>query len=212
MKHLSTKEVDAIIAANNVPRDRYPVVVVAVRGRDLDAGVDGVNDRRRYDDSHNIRTPKECLQFVGNTDPNGYRAGHGTGEAKGMGMLAPGIHLFAKGLHKGKIKGFRQAEVFTFLRDKEGGGSYRDTGWHGCNWHPGGGNDDSVCVTWSLACQTNPAERFAVLQPALYRLLDQFGNEMGFNDLGQASPLVPYILIDETERLKGNLVVSKRYF
>jgi hypothetical protein len=213
MKPLTIQEVDAIITANKVPRDRFPVVVVAVRGSDLDAGTPGENNRKIYDDLHVLRTPKGCEQWAGNTDPNGFRPGRGKGSKKGMGLLAPGIHLFAPGLHKGKIPAFRQAEPFTLIRDAFAGEEpVRDVGMHAVNWHPGGGDEKSFGQTWSLACQTNPKPTFQLIRGRVLGACLQFHQEEGKNDLGQDGPLIPYILIEETERRKGNLVVSKRYF
>jgi len=199
----------AILQANGITFEAWPVVAVAIRGYYLDTmGVPGQNDRRRYDDAHFVLWPDGLARFVGNTDPNGYRAGQGTGASKGMASLVPGIHLFGTGLHKGR-KGFRQAEPFTVLRD--GNPPYRHTGWHAINWHDGAGTEDSVGATSSLGCQTNPPAVFTILRPLIYRLLDQYDAPRGNTDWDKGVRVLPYLLIEETERRKGNLVVSQRF-
>ena len=85
---LSNSETEAIIAANNVPRDRFPVILVGIRGYYLDSmGAPGANDRRRYDDAHFLCWPDGIARFVANCDPNGARKGSGTGGNKGMASL-----------------------------------------------------------------------------------------------------------------------------
>lgn len=207
---LPASEIEAIIAANNVPRDRFPVVEVASRGYYLDSiGVPGANDRRRYDDASFLVWPDGIARFVSNTDPNGRRAGYGTGANKGMASLKTGIHLFGTGLHRGK-PGFRQAEPFTVIRDGIHG-DYPDTGMHAINKHSGSGDEDDVGTTSSLGCQTMPPKQWKIYQPLVYELLDEYENEMGNNDWNEWVPILPYILIDETERRKGNLLVSRRF-
>ena len=207
---LSASAIESIIAANNVPRDRFPVILVGIRGYYLDSmGAPGANDRRRYDDAHFLYWPDGIARFVANCDPNGARKGSGTGGNKGMASLKTGIHLFGQGKHKGR-PGFRQAEPFTVIRDGLHG-DYDDTGMHAINIHSGGGDEDSVGTTSSLGCQTQPPAQWRVFQPLAYELLDQYGNEMGNNDWHERVQILPYILIDETERRKGNLLVSRRF-
>jgi len=207
---LPSAEIEAIIALNNIPRDRFPVVLLASRGYYLDSiGVPGVNDRRRYDDAHFLVWPDGIARFVANTDPNGYRKGSGTGSNKGMATLKTGIHLFGTGLHRGK-PGYRQAEDFTVIRDGLRG-DYEDKGQHAIDIHSGSGDEDDVGTTSSLGCQTQPPAQWKIFQPLSYDLLDQYGNEMGYNDWNEHVRILPYVLIDETERRKGNLLVSLRF-
>lgn len=85
---LSASAIESIIAANNVPRDRFPVILVGIRGYYLDSmGAPGANDRRRYDDAHFLCWPDGIARFVANCDPNGARKGSGTGGNKGMASL-----------------------------------------------------------------------------------------------------------------------------
>ena len=197
------KEARKILTANGV--DQSNVCVVAVRGYYLDSmGKPGKNDRRIYDDAHFICWPDGYAAFVANTDPNGYRKGSGTGKGKGMAMLRTGIHIFGKGKHKGTLA-FRQCEPFTVIRD--GDPPYPHTGFHAINWHRGG-----YTSTSSLGCQTNPRDLFTnTIRPLVYSLMDQYDNPKRNNDWGANVHSLDYVLIDETERRKGNLIVSRRY-
>lgn len=193
-----------IVEANNVPRDRYPVVMTAIRGYYLDSmGVPGRNDRRIYDDAMFLIWPDGIARFVGNTDPNGYRKGYGYGNKKGMACLKPGIHIFGTGTHRGRLA-FRQCEVFTVIRD--GDPPYEHKGYHAINLHDGG-----QWTTSSLGCQTMQPDRWRTFRPLAYKLLGQYGNEKAKNDWKQLVRSMPYVLIEENERRKGNLVVSQRY-
>ena len=199
---LPEKDIRAIVAANGVPANE--VSVVAIRGYYLDSmGKPGNNDRQIYDDAMFIVTPSDILRFRANTDPNGYRKGHGTGSKKGMAMLKTGIHLYGTGKHKGRLA-FRQCESFTVIRD--GNPPYEDTGMHAINLHSGGYNSTS-----SLGCQTIPKSTWPDFQPRLYALLERYDNPLRKNDWGAIVPSFNYILIDEIERRKGNLVTSHRY-
>ena len=210
---LSIPLIHAIIKANNVPRHDYPVVLVGIRGYFLDSvGVVGKNDRQRFDDAHFLVWPDGVARFLANTDPNGYRGGKGTSDAKkGMATLASGVWIYGTGLHKGR-KGFRQCEPVTVYRDSLDGKPYADTGMHAINIHDAHGTEDSIGATDSLGCQTQPRDRFKVFQPLAYNLLDQYGNKKTLNDRSELVRSLPYILIEETERRKGNLIISRRFF
>lgn len=199
---ISQAEVLHILQANGI--DLTKVSVLAIRGYYLDSmGKPAVNDRQIYDDAMIIYSPRGIMAYQANTDPNGYRKGTGTGSAKGMASLVPGIHLFGIGPHKGK-PAFRQCEEFTVLRD--GNPPYRDKGWHAIDLHAGGHTSTS-----SLGCQTIPAEKWAQFKALLYALLDEFENPKAKNDLGQLVRSFPYVLLEETARRAGNLIVSQRY-
>jgi hypothetical protein len=202
---LPEAKVRAILEANGVTQARSPVAVVAIRGYYLDSmGEAGANDRRIYDDAHFVCWPDGYLAAQANTDPNGYRAGHGTGARKGMAMLKTGIHRYGTGLHRGRVA-FRQCEKFTVLRDGEDG-PYEHTGWHAINWHSGSGSSTS-----SLGCQTNPPDVWATLRPHVYRLLEHYHAPQRKNDWGASVRSFDYVLIDETARRRGDLLVSARY-
>jgi len=195
MKLLTPTEVRRILDANGCNQDH--VQVLAIRG------ADGSNDRRVYDDYVYVWSPDGVVGFKHNTDPNGYRNGHGKGDQKGMAMLAPGIHIFGTGLHRGKLA-FRQCEVFTVIRD--GKPPYRDTGWHAIDWHSG-----SMRSTSSLGCQTNPPDAWSVVRPLVYKLLEKFNNPKRQNDRGEIVRSFNYVLLPFDELNKGNIIVSRRY-
>jgi hypothetical protein len=194
-------EVIQILAANGC--NMNAVNALAIRGYYLDSeGVPGVNDRRIYDDALAIYHPhRGILTYQHNTDPNGYRAGFGTGANKGMAMLKPGVWRFGTGRHKGK-RAFRQCMPFTVIRD--GNPPCEDTGWHAIDLHAGGNSSTS-----SLGCQTLPPSTFAQVQPLLYQWLDECMNLKMKNDFEEMVRSFDYVLIDETERRKGNIVVPR---
>jgi len=201
---LPERELRRILVANNV--DQSVLSVIAIRGFHLDSmGVKGKNDRMMYDDAHFIVWPDGVAAYVGNTDPNGYRKGRGFGAEKGMAMVKAGIHIYGTGKHKGTLA-FRQCEKFTVIRDGIDG-DYEDLGWHATNWHAGGN-----VFTSSLGCQTNPRDLFVnEIRPQVYHLLERFNNPKRKNDHGELVRSFNYVLIEETERRAGNLIVSRRY-
>lgn len=145
------------------------VRVLAVRGYYADTyGKKGQNDRRYWDDAFFLVGPNgEYLAFNGNTDPNGWRAGRGSGSSKGMASLLPGKWSYKIGPHKSIYPAGNQAGAVTVMRDADpsvanskivvvdGQKFYLDTGWFGINLHPGSSSDlDDVGRTSSLGCQT----------------------------------------------------------
>lgn len=199
---LNEESVRAILTANNVSQDH--LAVVAVRGYYLDSmGREGENDRRIWDDAMFVVTPRGCMSYQANTDPNGYRKGYGFGSKKGMACLKEGIHLYGTGLHKGR-KAFRQCEPFTVIRD--GNPPYSHKGYHAINLHSGGYNSTS-----SLGCQTLPKSTWPEFRDLVYRGLSEFDNPRKKNDWKQNVRCFPYVLIHEKDRANGDLVVSRRY-
>lgn len=215
---LAAASVLAIVEANKVPRDRYPVCVVAIRGYRLDSvGEAGRNDRGYFDDAMFVVAPAPgggdmVMAWNGNTDPT-------PRWRRRVATLCPGIHIFGTGKHPisrpGGYPAFRQAEVFTVTRDGYGGRRFR--GFFGINLHCAAGWFGSFGRTSSLACQTVPKPDWPEFQPTLYALLEQHGNELGRTDVQlwdrslQPVPTFPYILLNETARRAGALVVSRRY-
>lgn len=219
---LDPAEVLAIGKANQVPRDRFPVFVVAIRGYRLDSvGKAGANDRGYFDDALFIVAPKASggdyvIPYNANTDPTAYKHRRAT--------LCTGIHIFGIGPHnvsKGASRmypAYRQAEVFTVTRD--GFGGQRFTGFFGINLHKASGRFGSWGNTSSWGCQTVPGDLWPDFKRTLDGLLEQHGNHKAPTDLGLWNPgsgawgsvrTFPYILIDETDRRAGRLVVSRRY-
>lgn len=194
-------EVIAILQANGC--NLAEVNALAIRGYYLDSeGVVGVNDRRVYDDAIALYHPRRgVVTYQANTDPNGYRKGRGTGAAKGMGMLKPSVVRFGTGLHKGK-PAFRQCCDFILIRD--GDPPYEHKGQHAIDLHSGG-----VASTSSLGCQTLPAETWEEFRALLYGWIRDAGNELRRNDRSELVRSFDYVLIDETERRKGNVIVPR---
>lgn len=208
-----------IIEANRVPRGAFPVVEVAIRGYYLDSqGEPGKNDRSIFDDASFLVFPgsdrsDRVARFNRNTDPNGWKHNRAT--------LCTGIHLMAPGPHpmRGGYKAWRQAEVFTVTRD--GRGDRRFQGFFGINNHRAHGWLGSFGKTDSWGCQTIPKAQWAEYQQTTYAEAAKH-NERDYADYqlwaigegrdpGEKLPILPYILLDEVERRKGNLVVSGRY-
>ena len=199
---LDEDKIRAILSANGV--DQSKVAVVAIRGYYLDSmGKAGRNDRRIWDDAMFVIHPNGIERYQANTDPNGYRKGHGTGSKKGMAMLKSGIHRYGKGSHRGR-QAFRQCEHFTVIRD--GNPPYEDLGLHAINLHSGGYSSTS-----SLGCQTVPASTWQRFKRNIYSLLDEYKNPMRRNDWGERVRSFDYVLINETSRRRGELKVSSRY-
>lgn len=194
-------EVIAILKKNGCNMEE--ACILAIRGYYLDSqGVPGVNDRRLWDDAMVLYHPQRgILTYQANTDPNGYRKGRGTGSAKGMAMLKAGVWRFGIGRHKGK-RAFRQCMPFTVVRD--GDPPCEDTGYHAIDLHAGG-----EVSTSSLGCQTLPASTFAQVQPLFYQWLDECDNRKMKNDWGDLVRSFDYVLIEETERRKGNVIVPR---
>ena len=164
-----------------------PVAVHGIRGYYKNSmGKPGVNDRGIYDDAQFVVTLDEVRSFNGNTDPSTYRAGHGTGDAKGMAMLKPGLWTFTLGLHRGQYLALRQHGTFTVLRDgKEG--PYSDTGdGFGINIHRGGHNGTS-----SLGCQTVVPEQYDEYISMVLNAVKKFYPKQDWRTV-----VIPYLLVE----------------
>ena len=176
-------------------------MMIGVRGYYLDSmGAKKKNDRRIWDDAFLVVTPNGMMTWQGNVDPNGWRKGQGFGRGKGMASLNPGVWIYGTGPHKGKAA-FRQCAKVTVTRD--GSPPYPHTGYFGINIHPGGRNSTS-----SLGCQTIPADTWPSFKNFVYSALAEFKNPKRKNDWKSTVHSFPYILINETERREGNLVVG----
>lgn len=147
---LSSQELRDRIAAFNIDRAEYPLVVVGIRGYYRNSmGAPGVNDRGIYDDAIFIDTAQQTAAYNGNTDPSAYRAGSARGDTKGMATLNPGAWFVHRlDLHRGEYLALCQrAGDVTATRD--GDPPYEDTGSFGINIHKGSFNSTS-----SEGCQT----------------------------------------------------------
>lgn len=202
---ISHDEVKAILVANGC--DMTKCAWLAIRGYYLDSeGVAGKNDRNSWDDAWCLYSPQHgVITYRANTDPTGYRPGSGVGSGKGRASLAPGVWLYGPGLHKGR-PGFRQCAQVLVKRDKIGGGTYDHWGDHAINIH-----DAPGASTSSEGCQTMPRLYFALVRKMFIQWLDEAENPIGKNDNGQSVRLFPYVLIEETERRKGNVIAPNKW-
>jgi lysozyme len=217
-KNISEQDIKDIINANkskltsslNNKNDKKVIfdpsehlIVVAIRGLKPELGSPNQNDRGIFDDGHFICTPKGVIMFEGNTDPSGFRKGYGTGSKKGVASLNTGVWFYGKGPHNTRPS-FRQCAPVGVTRD--GNPPYQDFGWFGINWHSA-----SDTSTSSLGCQTNRPSDFNNLRDYIYEELDTFNNPKMCHDWAKnfddSVRALPYILIDQQERLKGNLSV-----
>lgn len=148
---LSNAELEQKLAPFKIDREKYPVVVVGIRGYYKDTmGAPGVNDRGLYDDAIFVHSPSVFAAYNGNTDPAFVRKGQGTGAGKGMASLNAGcwyVHRFD--LHRGKYMALCQrAGEVEVTRDGKVE-PYKHKGSFGINIHKGGFNS-----TGSEGCQT----------------------------------------------------------
>lgn len=180
---------------------------LAIRGYYLDSmGQAGKNDRGLWDDAWALYSPQHgVITYRANTDPTGFRPGTGTGASKGRAVLAPGVWLYGAGPHKGR-RAFRQCRKVVVMRDMIGGGSYQHAGMHAINLHDAPGNSTS-----SEGCQTAPRPQFQIIQPMFVQWLEEANNPWDRNDWGQKCRAFEYVIIEETERRKGNLLAPLRY-
>lgn len=198
-------EVIRILKANGC--DLTKCAWLAIRGYYLDSeGVAGKNDRNKWDDAWCLYSPQHgVITYRANTDPTGYRPGTGTGSGKGRASLATGVWLYGAGKHKGR-PAFRQCADVLVKRDKTGGGTYDHWGQHAINIH-----DAKGASTSSEGCQTAPVLQFSSIQPLFLAWLEEALNPFGKNDWGEKVRVFPYVLIEETERRKGNVIAPNRY-
>lgn len=190
---LSQADLAAKLAPFNLDRKKHPFVVVGIRGYYLDTmGRPGVNDIGIYDDAIFIDSPEGFATFNGNTDPSRRREGTGTGSAKGMAHLKPGVCLAHKlDYHGGSSGSYRaicqRLGKVTVIRDGINGNDYEHTGSDfGINIHRGSYNGTS-----SLGCQTiHPDQWQSFISMALDHMKRLHGTKW-------ESTVIPFILIEE---------------
>lgn len=185
---LSTKEIEDLLEPYGIDRDKFPLLVMGIRGYYKDTmGAPGVNDRGIYDDAIVIHSPSATATFNGNTDPSAYKKGTGFGAAKGMASLKAGpwfVHKFD--LHHGKYLALCQRlGAVTVIRD--GDPPYTDTGYFGINIHRGGYNGTS-----SLGCQTLHPEQW---DSFIHLAVDQAKR---YHSAKWNKVCIPYVLVDES--------------
>lgn len=151
---LSSGRLHELLAPYRIDRNRYPLVLVGVRGYYLNSlGRSGTNDRGIYDDALFIDTLNTTTAFNANTDPSVVRKGRGSGAGKGMARLKTGLWMAHRfGTHNGSRTSYpaivQRISNVTVIRDGVNG-DYEDTGMFGINIHKGGIN-----TTSSEGCQT----------------------------------------------------------
>ena len=186
---LSSGQLQNLISTYKIDREKYPLVVVGIRGYYLNSlGKPGENDRGIYDDALFIDSPFVTASFNANTDPTVYRKGTGLHDhTKGIARLKPGLWMaHAFGLHKNKYLALIQSKgKVTVIRD--GHPDYEDTGNFGLNIHKGGYH-----TTSSLGCQTiHPAQWESFINLAKDQAVRLFRNKWN-------KTCIPYILIENS--------------
>lgn len=175
---LQTDELYPMLDRYNIDRDKYPLVIVGIRGYYLNTmGKPGVNDIGIYDDAIFVDSPNVMAAFNGNTDPSRSR--------KGMAHLKPGVYYSYKfGMHRGKYLALIQRmDKVTVVRD--GNPPTEDTGYFGINIHNGGWNS-----TGSLGCQTiHPSQWSAFINLASAEAQRLFGENW-------KNVRIPYVLME----------------
>lgn len=169
------------------------VRILGVRG--FFAGME--NRRNEFDDAIFLETPTIVLGFNANTDPTGYRPGHGTGSVKGLATLKEGVWMFEIGMHKGRYPALVQKGPVTVLRDadetvmpqhlvvRDGINMYEDTGHFGIQIHCSGWAN-----TGSMGCQT--------IYPSQW---DEFMNTCHGAMMDAKQTTVPYVLLENSKVL-----------
>ena len=180
---LSSQKLRNVLATFKIDRQKYPLVLLGIRGYYLNTmGVPNANDRSIYDDAIFIDTPNATVAFNANTDPSVYK--------KGIAVLQPGVYYAHKfDTHYGKTKQYpaicQRLGAVTLLRDgqtvTEQGSNY------GINIHEG-----KPKTTSSEGCQTLPPEQwlsfYALAKNEAIRLYGSNWNKT----------IIPYVLIKNT--------------
>lgn len=196
--------IDQILKSNGVDLEKCKIALVGIRGYYLDSiGKKDKNDRGVYDDALFWVTKDAFLSFNANLDPSSVRKGKGTGSAKGMANLMPGVWLYKTGMHNGAFKhqAFRQAADVTVMRDcdpeyvgafeHQGEYFYAEKGQFGINIHRGG-----LKTTGSAGCQTLPVSQWQMFKDFGYHSIERLKVKN-----------FPYVLIDEVAIRNGKLKV-----
>lgn len=153
---ISQAEFESLIQPLALDTDANPLLVAGIRGYYSSMGSTVGNDRGLYDDALILYAPSEKVYktFNGNTDPSKVRIGSGTGTAKGMASLNPGVwpcyrfSVHGSKSHPHEALCQRAGEVVV---TRDGTPSYQDRGSFGINIHRGGNYGTS-----SEGCQTIP--------------------------------------------------------
>jgi lysozyme len=156
--------------------NKYPVMVLGVRGyyaRTI--GMPG-NDFNVYDDAVFIITKDNFYAFNFNTDPAAWE--------NGRAMLAPGQYFCYKlDLHQSRYLALCQRLGKVFVLRRSGATVTKSEGNFGINIHSGGENN-----TNSEGCQTVPPWQYPEFIYTLCKEYIQNGKNV----------VIPYVLVEET--------------
>lgn len=178
---LSAADLHQAIAGFNVDREKYPLVIIGIRGYYRNSmGLPGKNDRGIYDDALFIDSINTTTAFNANTDPGTFRPG--------IAVLQPGIYYAHRfDTHHGSKSSYpaicQRCGKVTLLRD---GKLETETGEnYGINIHRGGETGTS-----SLGCQTIPPKQWQ----SFYQLAKSEAQRLYGSEWNKM--IIPYILIE----------------
>lgn len=184
---LSSTKLRELISRFQIDRDKYPMVLVGIRGYYRDTmGAKGKNDRGIYDDAMFIDTPNCTVSFNANTDPSVTKPGRA--------VLVPGVYYAHRfDTHYGSASQYpaicQRADSVWVLRD---GKKEKEEGkvGTGINIHRGG-----LKTTSSLGCQTIPPTQwqgfYSLAKSEAVRLYGERWNRV----------VIPYVLLEN----EGNI-------